>query len=130
MANFSVTVRGLSEMQAKLRSLAQEMPQDVALALYQEAESEMTEAKARTPVDTGALKGSGHVRQPEIGLNGVSVKMGFGGPAVDYAVQVHEDLEAFHPTGQAKFLESVLQESAPHMAERIAKRIDLNRVAR
>jgi hypothetical protein len=50
-----------------------------------------------------------------------------GGPAAPYAIYVHEDLEAIHPVGQAKFIESVLLESRPFMAARIAKRIDLNR---
>ena len=46
-----------------------------------------------------------------------------GGPAAPYAVVVHEDLEAFHPTGQAKYLESTIMQSAPFMLDRISKRL-------
>jgi hypothetical protein len=53
------------------------------------------------------------------------VRMAFGGPAAPYAIKVHEDLEAFHRVGQAKFLESVLLESAPHLAQRVSRRIRL-----
>lgn len=52
----------------------------------------------------------------------------FGGEAEDYALIVHEDLEAHHATGQAKYLESVINESTPYMAERIGKRIQLNQI--
>lgn len=50
-----------------------------------------------------------------------------GGPSAPYAIYVHEDLEAFHKVGQAKYIESVLMESRPFMAARVAKRIDLNK---
>ena len=55
----------------------------------------------------------------------VSVRMSFGGNAVQYAVSVHENLEAFHRVGQAKFLESVLNESVGYMTQRVAARMRL-----
>ena len=71
-----------------------------------------------------------------------TVTLGFGGPAgignqggetnnteVGYAIWVHERLDVLHPIGQAKFLESTLLESIPYLAERIAKRIALNKLA-
>lgn len=94
-----------------------------AAALREEAEIEMTEAKERTPVDTGALRASGHVETPEVSPGEVSVTLAFGGPAIGYAIYVHENLEALHPVGQAKFLESVLIESAPHFADRVGTRM-------
>jgi hypothetical protein len=53
-----------------------------------------------------------------------------GGGTVDYALIVHEDLEAFHRVGQAKYIESVLNESKRSMPARIAKRIDLKKVVK
>jgi hypothetical protein len=41
----------------------------------------------------------------------------------DYAVYVHENLQAHHPVGQAKFLESAMTEAAPTLAERVAARV-------
>lgn len=114
-------------MAATLQKIATEMPNKVRAALRAEAEIEATEAKRRTPVDTGNLRASIHVddakgtKDPGV----VSVAIVAGGPAAPYALTVHEDLEAFHRVGQAKYLESVLRESAPHMAKRVAKRLEL-----
>lgn len=117
---FDVTIRGLDQVNAALTRLADVNERAAIQALREEAEIEMTEAKKRTPVDTGALRGSGHLIQEH---NGLTVHLNFGGPAADYAVFVHENLEAFHPSGQAKFLESVLMESAPHFPGRVARRM-------
>lgn len=116
------------KVRARLERLAKRFPDEAARALYQEAEVEMTEAKRRTPVDTGALRGSGHVERPDVGLSNISVALQFGGPAAPYALKVHEDLDAFHRVGQAKFLESTLMESRPYMAARIARRLQLDRM--
>lgn len=118
-------LNGLDALVAKLRTMAQDTPKRVGSALYAEAGIEMTEAKRRTPVETGALRSTGVVAEPELSGNRVTVAMGFGGPAVDYAVPVHENLEAHHPRGQAKFLESVLNEAAPFLGQRIAARLQL-----
>jgi hypothetical protein len=123
-------VTGLTELKAALTEAVKRTPEQVGAALKAESEIEMAEAKRRTPVDTGALRASGYVGEPEQGFTGVTVAMGFGGAAADYAWVVHEDLEAFHPVGQAKFLESTLMESAPHMADRVGKRLDLEDLVR
>lgn len=61
-------------------------------------------AQDRTPVDTGNLKSSAFTRKEgELG-----VVVGFNAA---YAIFVHENLEARHPTGQAKFLESALRDN-------------------
>lgn len=124
MANDSV--RGAKELMEKLARLVTRVPDAFGVALYQVALQEMNEAKKRTPIDTGALKASGEVQRPEWNGREVSVVLQFGGPTVDYAVHVHENLEAIHPHGQAKFLESVLLESAPYIPARVAARIDLD----
>lgn len=123
-------IKGVAEMAALVRSAASKFPSAVEKALYQEAQIEMTESKRRCPVDTGTLLASGFVQQPVRAGSNISVTLGYGGEASSYAVIVHEDLEAFHKVGQAKYLESVLKESASHMAARIAKRIDLNKLIR
>jgi hypothetical protein len=114
-------VRGWQTVERGLRRLARDLPTAAQQALRVEAEVEMTEAKARTPVRTGALRASGRVEALPGGALGV--RWAFGGPAIDYAIEVHENLTAFHPVGQAKYLESVLQESAPYLLERVARRM-------
>lgn len=118
-------IKGLDEMRRNIQRVAAQIPEVLAAALYVEAEIEMAEMKARTPVDTGALRATGRVERPEWTSRTVRVELGFGSSAVPYALVVHEDLDAFHTVGQAKYLESVLNESAPYIAARVARRIAL-----
>jgi hypothetical protein len=46
--------------------------------------------------------------------------IGFGGPAAKYAIIVHEDLNAHHVTGSAKYLEIPFKQAVKGMAKRIA----------
>jgi hypothetical protein len=82
----------------------------------------------RCPVDTGALRASHETTRPETKDGAIVVTIRCGGPAAPYALIVHEDLEADHRVGEAKWLERTLRESAPHMGARIAKRFDANRL--
>lgn len=121
-------ITGLNQLHAKLRALELKIPDEFGQALRAEAEIEMTEAKKRTPVDTGVLRASGFVSGPTREGQMVSVKLTFGGPAAPYALFVHEDPYATHHVGQWKYLESVINESVPHMAKRVAARISMNRL--
>lgn len=118
-------------MQSKVARIAKQFPDQVAAAVTEEAEIEATEVRRRTPVATGALKGTIHVVPPErTGFAGrvIEAYVVAGGVAAPYALIVHEDLEAFHPVGQAKYLESVILESRPFMGERIARRVEFTRL--
>lgn len=120
-------LHGVDEMKAKLRKIAANLPFKVGAALYREAEIEMTESKKRVPVDTGTLRASGMVSFPVKENDQITVTLSYGGAAKDYAIPVHENPDAFHPVGQWKYLESVLNESRPFMLERLAKRLDLGK---
>lgn len=117
---------GAYEMKARLDAILGSLPHKIDAALYAEAEIEMAESKRRVPVDTGVLRGSSFVEEPTTDGRTHSVVMGYGGAASAYAVVVHEDMDAFHPVGEAKFLEGPLRESAPYLADRIARRIELD----
>ena len=126
---FKMTLSGQKEMQARLSTIARGMPERMAEAQYKEAQIEATEMKRRTPVDTrpnaphpGNLRNSIHVEQPEIERQYVRVVIATGAQA-PYAIYVHENPDAFHPIGQWKFMESVLNESQPYMNARLAKRL-------
>ena len=128
---------GQKGMTATLKKIAAKFPDRVAAAIYQEAQIEMTESKRRCPVSPlpapagvvpGTLRNSGQVGRPARQGNNISVTLAYGGAAEDYAIVQHENLDFHHTTGQAKFLESVLNESRPYMAGRIARRVDLNRM--
>lgn len=110
---------GGREMANNLRGLARKVEAAAERAVFKFANIEMTEMKRRTPVDTGTLRDSGKVDEPIRRGNELSVTLGFGGAAEEYALDVHEDLEAFHRVGQAKFASSVLNESEPHFESRV-----------
>lgn len=94
-------------------------PAAMASALFIEAEAIMADSKELVPVDTGALRASGHVQHPKISAQGVEVEMGYGGAAEQYALIQHERLDYNHPSGEAKFLEKPVLEHADGMAERL-----------
>jgi hypothetical protein len=78
----------------------------------------------RIPVDTGRLRATHYVTPPEeTGSGHVAVEVGLG---TDYAVFVHEDTSAHHPSGEAKFLENALAARTPGFAERLARRTKQN----
>ena len=113
-------IQGMTKFLATLKRLGAEAPKIGAGAIYREAERVMTEAKRRTPVDTGALKSSGQVQPPTTTPTGATVTMGFGNSATRYAIFVHENLRARHPVGEAKFLENALNAARRGMDDRLA----------
>jgi hypothetical protein len=127
MADASKYLKGYTEMQRRFTMLARGLKEEMGKALYAEAQIERTESMKRTPVDLGPLRASHTVFPPKGRGMEVYVTIAVGGPSAAYAVIVHEDLDANHTTGQAKFLESTLRESAPNMSARVAKRIDLGK---
>jgi hypothetical protein len=126
--NATIHITGLQQLESRLARLAIRIPQEVGRALYEVAQEEATESRRRTPVDTSALKNSHAVSRPLFLGRTISVTISVGGPSAPYAVYVHENLDAFHPVGQAKFLESTILESKPYLAQRIARRVSLGRL--
>jgi hypothetical protein len=104
------------------------LTRELAGAMYTEYGIETTEVRRRTPVDDGHLRASVREEGPVMESSSVTVAIVAGDPLTrEYAIPVHENLDALHPVGQAKFLESVVMESAPHIAGRIARRMNLRR---
>jgi hypothetical protein len=100
-------IRGLDKVIKAIDRRVLEYRVAVAAGVYMLANEIMTDAKRRTPVDVGALKGSGYVTQPEEAGGWIVSNLGFGGPAKDYAIVQHERTEFSHPEGgEAKFLEN------------------------
>jgi len=106
-----------------LKKLERKNPRSVATALYQEGLELMAESMRRTPVETGTLQKTHRTALPKWRGPFVEVAIPAGGSKAPYAVPVHERLDVFHNPGQAKFLESTILESAPHLLARIGERL-------
>lgn len=114
-----IRTRSGTEIGRLLERYGERAEKAVAVELYQEAEGIMAQSKELVPVDTGALRASGHVGLPERAGGTIRVVLGYGGPAAPYAFKVHEDLEAFHDDGQAKYLEMPIRQATAGMVQRI-----------
>jgi hypothetical protein len=122
-------VKTMAELQALLAKLGKGAMDQAGRALYQEALLIQNASMRRTPVDTGALRASHETLQPEGLGDEVKVRIVVGGPSAPYALFVHENLEARHPVGEAKFLERSVHEALPGLPERLARRIDFGKAA-
>ena len=116
----------VGEVVGNIKKLDHTIPLVAAAALYQEALVEQKKSMKRTPVDTGALRDSHQTSLPRWKGQNLEVTIKVCDPAAGYAVIVHEDMEAKHVVGEAKFLENTIKESAPFLLARIAKRMQLN----
>ncbi len=118
-------LRGHIEFARKIQNIARKFPIQVGNALFEELDTvEKPESMVRTPVLTGALRDSHETKGPVIRMNSITCWIQVGGGSVDYAVKVHEDLEAFHRIGQAKFLESTLREAVPFILRRVRSHLN------
>lgn len=120
-------LKNADAVRAKLRAFRDKFPDEVMRALYLETEVEVKEAKRRTPVDEGTLRGTVHQQGPTRNFRHIYTLIVAGGPAAPYAIYVHEDPDVFHKVGQWKYIESVIMESRMYFGARVAKRIELSR---
>lgn len=116
---------GATKAAQQIQAAAQSGAPALGTELFRQAEIIMAASKADyVPVDTGALRASGYVAPPVIGEMQASVELGFGGPAAEYAVIVHEDLTKRHKVGQAKYLEIPLRARLGGMPAVLALRVN------
>lgn len=136
----SFQLQGFDKVKAALTKLGRAAPKAAAAAIKQEAEEIMTASKELVPVDTGSLRDSGHVTDPEVNAGTVSVELAYGGPAAPYALYVHEipppeigapaseqwqpgTRTAQHVNGEWKYLEKPFKAAEAGMADRLAERL-------
>jgi hypothetical protein len=123
--------RNFTRVKQQIEQIPKGYVREVAKAGLVEMGIELKEVQRRTPVLTGKLRDSEHLEGPTFeGARELRIRIIIvcGGPDIPYAWHVHEDLEAFHRVGQAKFLESVLRESSQYISARIARRVDARAV--
>jgi hypothetical protein len=123
----SVNISGVKGIQSRLARAPQETLQALEGAVYQEAQLIMRDSRPLVPVDTGALRSTGHVQNVQRDGEKVEVSFGYGGPAAPYALTVHENMDPnvkwSVPGTGPKYLERPFLERQQGMASRIANRI-------
>lgn len=100
--------------------VGQSADEALAAALFAEANRALNMSRPLVPVDTGVLRGSGVVLQPQRMANRVRVVFGYGGAAKAYAVVQHENMRYHHTVGQAKYLTDGIRQSLPGASARVA----------
>lgn len=99
-------VDGLKRIQAALRKVQQRDAVRVRRALLKTGLTLQRFSQELVPIDTSALKNSARTKAEGTGFD-TAVTVSYG---TEYAVFVHEDLEAQHAPGKsAKFLETPLR---------------------
>lgn len=103
-----IKLEGFIELTNKLNKSVSQISDTVQSALLDCGNDLQQKAVDITPIDTGALRASAFTEADRQGKN-PSVIVGF---EEEYAIYVHENLEAHHDIGQAKFLEQPLKENS------------------
>jgi hypothetical protein len=121
---FTFEIEGAQELRKMLEVSGKDAGLIVGQVILEEANMIFARAMILTPIDTGALRGSGGVSAPMNTPQGIGVDIFFGGPAAPYALYVHEIMYYRHnaPT-QAKFLEQPFMERLPAIQQNMARRI-------
>src|SRR4051812_28276540 len=114
----SFDMKGTKEMRQRAVEMKANQRRAMLRAVDKFDRQELSESQKRVPVDTGELRDSGFTVPAYFEGDQVRGGVGYG---ADHAMVVHEDLEAHHRVGQAKYLESVINESAPYFSERVAE---------
>lgn len=123
----ALEVQGVEALNRALaRLLAGQTPAAVERALVQVAEEIMAESKQLVPVDTGTLMNSGHVQAPVRDGDRMSVTLGYGGAAAEYAIPVHElppDHATHTPPRGWKYLEVPVLAAAQRLGEVVSQSV-------
>lgn len=122
-----LTLSGVTEAMRDLSLAGAAVRKAAAGGLYQFADGVvMSDAKDHyVPWEEGILRDSGHVELPVFHGSDISVALGFGGAAKDYAAIQHERMDFRHPRGGGpKYLERPMLKHAPAMPRFVADAVD------
>lgn len=115
-----IHINGLTEVEANINKIIKENWKDAKKGLLAEANIILNQSVKQTPVEFGVLRGSGTVEETKDDKDEYEVTIGFN---TDYAAAVHENLNAYHSKGKAKYLEDPLMARVDDIPKNIAKRI-------
>ena len=136
-AEFTFNRSDLQAFEARCAVAIRNVERGTKKATTEAAETILSESKLQVPLETSTLLRSAYYEvkrrtdtskntwayEAEIGYggNGDPINPVTGMPASSYMVAVHEDLEAEHPTGKAKFLEDPVRDYSGRFERTIFK---------
>lgn len=136
------TLTGMPELNANLARLSgEELLLAVEQGLFEIGSTIEGDAKELVPVDTGNLRDSGFTITSSLENLGptaepsgearasvddgrtVNAVVGFGGPSAEYALVQHERTDYHHRVGQAKYLETAVNQRVEEIPTVLAQRV-------
>lgn len=117
---WKTTVVGLEAAFVAARAYGVDVAREMAAALYREGQRIRAASMEEVPVDLGVLRSTAHVELSQATAGEVLVEIGYGGPAAQYALRQHEELDYRHTVGKAKYLEDPFRRAVPTMDQRLA----------
>lgn len=122
MAIAAAKVVGVNRVRVNLLAFGAKGRVAAQAAINKEALELLSDAKEIVPIDEGILRSTGRVRGIKRSGEAAAEVVFGGGPAADYAVVQHEDLDLQHAPGKKpKYLEGPALERLRGMAARIEK---------
>lgn len=115
-----IELHGLEEVSLNIQKLVNDNWDDAKDALLKETNIVLKDSVRQTPHEFGNLRRSGAVDVIKETRKDFDVMIGFD---MEYAAAVHENMEAYHPKGKAKYLEDPLFARIDKIPKNIAKRI-------
>lgn len=134
-------VHGLEQVLSNLNERIEAIEGASMAGLYEAGLKIQAVSQKRTPVDQGNLKGSAYTRgggqgvtrleepddstvapMPTGSVKPTTVEIGY---TANYALYVHEDMQARHKVGQAKYLESSLRDNEDEIVDIVQQKAEV-----
>lgn len=120
MTSKQIHITGLEQVEANINRLVRNNWNDAKKGLLEEANIVLNQSIRQTPREFGDLRRSGTVEETKDTKHEYEVTIGFN---ESYAAAIHENLNAHHDIGKAKYLEDPLMARVDDITKNIAKRI-------
>lgn len=120
MSPKQLKVTGEELVNANIQRTIKENWNDAKKALLKEGNIILNDSIKQTPLEFGDLRRSGTVEEVKDTKKEYVIAIGFN---TEYAAAVHENLNAHHPVGKAKYLEDPLMARIDDIPKNIAKRV-------
>ena len=120
----TLEIEGFEELERTLTRIGKNVTAQAERGLGDQSAKILEASNRLVPVDTGELKDSGSVTKVERRGDVIEATVEY---TADHAAPVHENLDARHPAGQAKFLQEPFLQTT---LKDFAKGIDLKKAAR